>query len=147
MSDLGNPELGSEATYFYETHMRAERAFSQRNWILAATLCRALAELELEAATITGAALAWNGDTSNLAVVPLLKEPHGAGRTPDGLFSFDRREQACQNCGLRGKPYTEIMAAGTFSDPGSTVDGETRWMHSDELGYPQKRDHPFMLGE
>jgi hypothetical protein len=72
MSDLGNPELGSEATYFYETHMRAERAFSQRNWILAATLCRTLAELELEAATITGAAHAWNGSTRS---VPLLKVP------------------------------------------------------------------------
>lgn len=68
MSELGNPET----VYYQHTLERAEQALLQRNWILCATLCRLLAELELEAATITGAAHAWNGSTRN---VPLLNVP------------------------------------------------------------------------
>jgi hypothetical protein len=132
MSDQGNPETA----YYQHTIERTEQAMLQRNWILCATLCRLLAELELEAATIGGAAAAWNGSTRS---VPLLKVPmrhETASARPRGT---------CVACGGPGQQFTELLDASTPTDLEATVPGRTRWAHLDQLGYEVGRDHPFTL--
>ena len=83
MSDQREPE--KDYSYYHHTIERAEQAFLQRNWLLCATLCRLLEELEID----RQAREAWNGPTVS---VPLLKVP--------------MRNEQPTDCSARQHPFT-----------------------------------------
>lgn len=97
MSDPTNPQALTDSLV-----TAAQRALAEGKWILCATLCRTIDELQIEAAVAGGARAAYQALTETTRAVPLLKVPmrDDQPRTPvQGLEGEPFATAPCGGCG------------------------------------------------
>lgn len=116
----------------------ALEAMQSEKWILCATICRLLDEMQLNQAIGEGARVAWDQYTR---AVPLI----GATRDEKPREGTSGEKRTCAACGGPGQQFVELLDAGTPDEPDATAAGRSRWAHLDVLGYQVGRDHPFTL--
>jgi hypothetical protein len=116
----------------------AHEALQDEKWILCATICRLLDELQLNQAVGAGARVAWDQYTR---AVPLI----GTTRDEKPREGTSGETRTCAACGGPGQEFVELVDVGTPGEPDATVQGRKRWAHLNGFGHQVGRDHPFTL--
>jgi hypothetical protein len=140
----------------------ALQAIGEGEWILAATTCRLIAELEITHAVQQSARTAWNADTRTMSV-PLLKVPMRDDKpvrnaNPDDAFKADPSsitsrinfeklrpdyDQPCTVCGGN----VRMMTLRPVGEPDKLVPmAHSQPFHIDTFGNRIEHDHPPAIG-
>lgn len=134
MSDLGNPRQHGSPEQIAEhiklilNHLRtlAHYAIDQEKWILAATTCRLIEELELDRATVAAADSAWRGTT---VAVPLLNLPTLDDKPRPVAEAVYAHTMTCARCGKPAHWAPAVEATGNDREPRTWV--PAGWVHDD----------------